>query len=91
MWIRIDPKEYEGVQQALASFGFEGIVRRLNNEHRSMRSRADRALRELATRVYADPSDDNLEIDEDAAFSVAPHGTWVQAWVWMPKEVEDVD
>lgn len=28
---------------------------------------------------------DELEIDSDAASSPGEGGTWVQAWVWVPK------
>jgi hypothetical protein len=34
---------------------------------------------------------DDIEIDEDAALSVAENGVWVQGWLWVSKEdLEDV-
>lgn len=46
----------------------------------------DRAkLVEQARELYALGSDDDIEVDEDARFSVAEAGTWVQAWVWVPR------
>lgn len=29
---------------------------------------------------------DDVEVDHNALASDADHGTWVQAWVWVPKE-----
>ena len=42
-----------------------------------------------ARELYADKSDDNIEIDDDAKTSMATDpndrdGVWVQAWVWVP-------
>ena len=32
---------------------------------------------------YADDSDNDVEIDEDAAVSFGDGGAWVAAWVWV--------
>lgn len=45
---------------------------------------ATRRDRELARALYAS---EDVEIEEDAEVSVADDGVWVQAWVWVPKEV----
>lgn len=38
----------------------------------------------FARSKYANPSDDDIEIDDDASFSRATgEGTWVAAWVWV--------
>lgn len=37
-----------------------------------------------ARREYANSSDDNIEIDEEAATSRGEDGVWVAAWVWLP-------
>ena len=38
----------------------------------------------LAREMYADPSNDDVEIDDDAQFSRAgSRGVWVQAWVYV--------
>jgi hypothetical protein len=44
------------------------------------------ALIERARDEYAYCSDNNIEIDDDAGFSVAEDGVWVQAWVWLHNE-----
>ena len=41
------------------------------------------ALRERARDEYAYGSDNNIEVDDDAGFSVSDEGIWVQAWVWL--------
>ena len=47
---------------------------------------ADPFLIEKARRLYQWDSDDNIEIDDEAEASEADDGTWVQAWVWVPKD-----
>lgn len=45
--------------------------------------------RELVVKArarYAEGSDDNIEIDDQAAVSEASEGCWVAAWVWVPAE-----
>lgn len=37
-----------------------------------------------AREMYAQGSDDNIEIDDDALVSEGDGGAWVQAWVWVP-------
>lgn len=39
-----------------------------------------------ARRLYADRSDDNIEVDDNALASrgMPGEGLWVQAWVWLP-------
>jgi len=39
-----------------------------------------------ARRCYCLSSDDNIEVDEEAAVSIADDGVWVAAWVWLPNE-----
>jgi len=39
----------------------------------------------LARQMYADDSDDDIEIDDNAEASASPDGTWIAAWVWLPK------
>lgn len=38
---------------------------------------------QLAQAMYADDSENSIEIDADAAVSPNDDGTWVQAWVWV--------
>ena len=45
----------------------------------------DEYLRQVARDIYCDSSCD-IEIDDDASLSEGEEGTWVMAWVWVPKE-----
>lgn len=36
-----------------------------------------------ARQEYAQGSDNDIEVDDDAQLSQADDGTWVQAWVWI--------
>ena len=38
---------------------------------------------EKARRMYAAPSDDNIEIDMEPLVSESDDGMWVQAWVYV--------
>lgn len=38
---------------------------------------------EAARKQYAEGSDDDIEVDDNACMSRADGGTWVQAWVWV--------
>jgi len=48
----------------------------------------DDKLRALARKQYADPSNGDIEVDEDARISRGEDGTFVQAWVWVRPEPE---
>ena len=50
-------------------------VERGSEEHRRLLARARAA--------YAVGSNDDIEIDEDAAVSKGERGSWVGAWVWV--------
>lgn len=39
-----------------------------------------------ARKRYAEPSDDDIEIDDEPAYLDAEDGYWVAAWVWVRKE-----
>ena len=38
---------------------------------------------------YAEPSDGDIEIDDEPMLSVADEGVWVSAWVWVPVPSDD--
>lgn len=44
----------------------------------------DEEIIQKASDIYAIPSNDDIEIDDDAKLSRADNGTWVTAWVWVP-------
>ena len=46
-------------------------------------SEEHRKLLALARAAYEDGSDDNIDIDEDAAVSKGEGGCWIGAWVWV--------
>lgn len=48
----------------------------------------DPALIEQARELYADGSDNDIEIDSDAVISRGDDGAWVQAWVFVRDEGE---
>lgn len=37
---------------------------------------------------YADPSDNDIEVDDEPTLNIADDGVWVSAWVWVPIENE---
>ncbi len=37
-----------------------------------------------ARQLYAERSDDDVEIDDNATISESENGVWVSAWVWVP-------
>ena len=49
----------------------------------------ERRLIAKARDEYAIGSDNNIEIDEDAAFSQGEDGVWVSAWVWIQQTEDD--
>ena len=38
--------------------------------------------------MYAEGSDDNIEVDDNAIISETDEGVWVQAWVWVPHDTD---
>lgn len=55
-------------------------------------ARADSALRDAAEHriMYEWRATDEIEIDDDAGTSPGDDaGTWVQAWVWVPRAEDD--
>lgn len=42
-----------------------------------------RQLISAARTQYAQGSDDDIEIDDDARVSLVDHGAWVQGWLWI--------
>lgn len=47
---------------------------------------ASDALRLLARAKYADPSDNDIEVDDDAGTTGSDHGYWVRAWVHVHED-----
>jgi hypothetical protein len=42
-----------------------------------------------AREIYAEGSDDDIEVDPDAIISEGGDGIWVQGWLFLPNEVLD--
>jgi hypothetical protein len=69
--------------------GTDGEVGAALNQLRQARKDltfADDEEIDRAREEYAQGSDDDIEIDDGAASSVADDGVWVQAWVWLANE-----
>lgn len=45
------------------------------------------AARLKAREIYADGSDDDIEVDDNAEVHDVVEGYWVQAWVYVPNEL----
>jgi len=58
------------------------------SEHDKAPTVADPRDLEAARRIYAEGSEDRIEIDDGALTSDAGDGSgcWVSAWVWVSKE-----
>lgn len=54
------------------------------NDDRATNAEINRARQE-----YANNSDDNIEIDEEAKASRGDDGVWVAAWVWLADNEEE--
>lgn len=80
-----------GLKQILESKPeFRYLLSNIKEEEAALKN-ADRAyLLAEAKRLYADHTDD-VEIDDDAQLSRGENGTWVQAWVWVYQEENDVE
>lgn len=55
----------------------------MNDKIRPLKLR--QAIERARTR-YADPSSDDIEIDDSAPVAPSDHGMWVQAWVHVRTE-----
>lgn len=53
------------------------------------REENEKSIRQRAREKYAYGSDNDIEIEEDAAISEADDGYWVAAWVWLFKPEQD--
>lgn len=52
--------------------------------------RRERAI-DYASRAYANPSDDDIEIDDSPQVLEAEEGMWVAAWLWVPNSELEKD
>lgn len=48
-------------------------------------------LIEKARELHCKGSDEDIEIDDDAALSRADDGTWVGGWLWVPRPEDEDD
>jgi hypothetical protein len=44
-----------------------------------------------ARTIYADPSDDDIEIDDDPLFSDTDDGVWVSGWLWVSNTAAGIE
>jgi len=70
----------------IGSIDLEKIVNAVNTVLEPELSGEEGAIVALAREQYALPSDDDIEIDDKPMLAKTERGTWVAAWVWIPKE-----
>lgn len=75
--------DYDDGYDSAASFEAAGADR---PEGMDSKPRATPYQIARARRLYAQGSDDDIEIDDDALVSEGDGGAWVQAWVWVPNQ-----
>lgn len=56
------------------------MVTRMNQEETTQK------FLDAAQELYADPSDDDIEIDHRGIVSIGEEGAWVAAWVYVRNE-----
>lgn len=57
----------------------------MTDETKGLEAELEQMYRALAQSVYAQDSEDDIEVDEDAIVSIRENGAWVQAWIWVPE------
>lgn len=99
MWIRFDDADLALLRDQLkkrqASYiesqveytGIQTMLDRLDKVEAETANNG--ALVETARELYAFGSDDDIEVDDDAALSQSDEGTWVMMWGWIRNEDED--
>lgn len=57
----------------------------MNDERSSITPESDETAqyRQCGAAIYADASDDTIEVDDGAPVVVNKDGAWVAAWVWV--------
>jgi hypothetical protein len=86
-WIRIDDSEIEAVLTAVTG-PLPDLARRIREQREEMTPDERAALIKAARAIYAAGSSDDIEVDNDAAFSTTDDGTWVQMWGYVRHEDE---
>lgn len=86
MWVHFTPEELKTMKQLDLGRAptLANLISKMETAIKEYEIGGDAILKAQA--MYARDSDDNIEVDGDASVSVNDDGTWVQAWVWVPKE-----
>jgi hypothetical protein len=82
------PKEYEdewgNKTTAREKYDYLVVLQKQREEDKLNLNYATDPEIERAREEYANGSDDNIEIEENATASRGEDGVWVAAWVWLP-------
>jgi hypothetical protein len=78
MWINIEPNERQIIEE-YPELKYLALRMNTQGEHREhFATQIDQARDK-----YTMSSDEDVEIDDEPALSVADDGVWVAAWVWI--------
>lgn len=84
MWVNFTQEEMAAIQSLVGSGHAPGLASLASKMKTSVECQEKAgSVIGLAQAMYADDSENNIEIDADAAVSPNDDGTWVQAWVWV--------
>lgn len=91
MRVYIPDEALDGLKQILEGKPeFKCLLSNIKEEEAALKNEDRAYLLAEARHLYADHTDD-VEIDDDAQLSETDDGTWVQAWVWVYREENDVE
>lgn len=83
MWIRVMNDEADKLRVLCAADpALHEVKQRLDDAEAALSLPTSDRLREKAEEIYTD-SDEDVEVDGDAATSRGEKGTWVQGWLWV--------
>jgi len=82
----LNPQQIDKIQDALMSRDIDQCIVAISLITTAKDARADAGLLAAANSLHAS---DDIEIDDVAGTSEADNGTWVQAWVWVPRNIPD--
>jgi hypothetical protein len=78
VWLKLTDEELKAINNTPA---LAGLATRAKEAIDDQKKAGDKI--QLAQAIYADDSENSVEVDPDAAVSINNDGTWVQAWVWV--------
>lgn len=85
MWVKLDDEDVAALE-AIETPELAELRRRIREQREHAARHAD--ARDWARDTYAN---DDVEIDDDAPFSVGDTGVWVGGWLFVPNATDDDD